>query len=314
VLLAPAINSLKAHYPDCFITILAEQRNAGVYQLIPGVNKVYCYDCPGEFIQALRGRYDVVIDTEQWYRLSAVVARIVRAPIKIGFGTNERRRMFTHEIPYDQNAYESDIFLNLMNPLCVYSKRDEGNISLKIPLESANSVAQSLQQLHSVTFVVFFPGSSISEKRWGVERFRGVAELLSSIGIKIVVVGGKEEYPHGEVITDGGLGLNLAGLTSLSETAAVIKKSSVVVSGDSGVLHIAAGLDVPTVSLFGPGSAKKWAPKGKHHIVLNKELACSPCTMFGIVPSCQNNGKCMQEIFVDEVFNAVTMLLPSKEV
>lgn len=73
VLLAPAINYLKKTYPAIYITVLAEQRNAGVFPLIPGVDRLLCYDRPGELIQALRSSYDVVIDTEQWHRLSAVV-------------------------------------------------------------------------------------------------------------------------------------------------------------------------------------------------------------------------------------------------
>jgi len=113
------------------------------------------------------------------------------------------------------------------------------------------------------------------------------------------------------VITAGGLGLNLAGMTSLSESAAIIQKSSLLLSGDSGVLHIAVGLGVPTVSLFGPGRVKKWAPRGDRHIVINKELPCSPCTSFGTTPPCPNKTRCMSDITVDEVVNAVTMLLTS---
>ena len=311
VLLAPAINSLKKIYPDCHITILAERRNVGVFQLIPCVAKVLCYDHPLEFIQALCDRYDVVIDTEQWHHLSAVVARLVRAPIKIGFATNERRRMLTHGIRYDQSAYEADNFLALLKPLGIDCQRDNGIVVLSLPLQAVYRSNKLLQYLCTESFIAVFPGASIPEKRWGEDRFQRVAEVVSAFGIKIVVVGGKEDRQQGEVIAGGGLGLNLAGLTSLSETAAVIQKSAMLLSGDSGVLHIAVGLGVPTVSLFGPGRAKKWAPRGDHHIVINKELPCSPCTTFGNTPPCPNNNRCMQDISVDEVVNAVTMLLTS---
>ena len=116
-LLAQTINCINKFYPKTHITILAESRNCDVFSLIPLADKVFCYDRPAEMILALLGKYDVVIDTEQWYRLSAVVARFVRAPVKIGFDTNERRRMFTHGIRYDMDAYESDNFLALLKPL-----------------------------------------------------------------------------------------------------------------------------------------------------------------------------------------------------
>ena len=311
VLLAQPIKYIKKAYPDSHITILAERRNCGVFSLFPQTDKVLCYDRPREFIAALQGRYDVVIDSEQMYRLSAIVARLVRAPMKIGFDTNERRRMFTHYVPYDLNAHEADNFQALLKPLGGDDYNNAASTALEIPPGSMSKVSQLLQPLCSESFVVIFPGASIPERRWGADHFRLVAELLSEFGVKTVVVGGKEDRQQGEVIAGGGLCVNLAGLTSLSETAAVIKKSALLLSGDSGVLHIAAGLGVPTVSLFGPGRAKKWAPRGERHIVINKELPCSPCTVFGNTPPCPHNIRCMSDITVDEVVNAVTMLLNS---
>ncbi|MDD2581519.1 MAG: glycosyltransferase family 9 protein [Desulfuromonadaceae bacterium] len=309
VLLASLITSIKSKYPNVCITTLAEKRNAAVFSLIPGVDKVFRYDRPNELIQALLDKYDVVVDTEQSHRLSAVVARLVRSPIKIGFDTNERRRMFTHAIGYDQNTYEADNFLSLLKPLGVGLQRDEGTATLELPPQAVSKADELLEPFASESFIALFPGASKVEKRWGADRFRLVAEKLSAFGIKIVVVGGKEDCQMGEVIAGGGLGLNLAGMTSLSETAAVIQKSSLLLSGDSGVLHIAIGLGVPTVSLFGPGRVKKWAPQGDRHSVINKELPCSPCTTFGTTPPCPNDIRCMSDITVDEVVNAVTKLL-----
>jgi lipopolysaccharide heptosyltransferase II len=310
ILLAPAINFLKKTYPAIHITVLAEQRNAGVFSLVPGVDRLLCYDRPRELLQALRSSYDAVIDTEQWHRLSAVVARFASAPVKIGFDTNERRRMFTHPIPYSQDDYEAVSFTHLLEPLGI----ETGAVEMGVPFltlpEAASDKATSLLKLfHDKPFVTIFPGASILERRWGADRFRQVAEMLSVYGIKVVVVGGKEDHQQGDVIIEGGLGLKLAGLTSLAETAAVIQRSSLLVCGDSGVLHIAVGLGTPTVSLFGPGRGKKWAPRGDRHVVINKKLSCSPCTTFGTTPPCPVNACCMQDITGEDVVNAVTLLL-----
>jgi lipopolysaccharide heptosyltransferase II len=312
ILLAPAIRSLKKNYPSIHITVLAEQRNAGVFQLIPGVDRLLCYDRPRELLQALRRGYDAVMDTEQWHRLSAVVARIASAPVKIGFATNERRRMFTHPVPYAQDDYEADSFARLLEPLGIEARAVEmGAPFLFLPDAAFVTAAGLLESLHDQPFVAVFPGASIPERRWGADRFRRVAELLSAFGIRVVIVGGKEDRRQGDVIVEGRLGLNLAGLTSLAETAAVIQRSSLLLSGDSGILHIAVGLGKATVSLFGPGRAKKWAPQGDQHIVINKGLPCSPCTTFGTTPPCPIDARCMRDITVDEVVNAVTMLLTS---
>jgi len=313
VLLVPALQVFKEKFPSAKITILAERRNCAVFRLCPAVDKVLLYDSPLDLLNAVRGRYDVVIDSEQWHRLSAIVARMTRAPVRIGFATNERSRMFSHQIGYSHDDYEAVSFFNLMEPLGVQSGSAAKRF-LSIPEEVAVTASKMLGACESVPFVTIFPGASIPERRWGADCFRRVAELLSFFGVQVVVVGGREDRQAGETIVDGGLGLNLAGQTSLQVTAAIIDRSALLVSGDSGVLHIAIGLGKPTVSLFGPGRPKKWAPQGDRHIVINRKLPCSPCTTFGTTPPCPRDAECLRTITPDEVANAVTMLLTAEGV
>lgn len=301
ILLAPALRDLKNIYPTTHITILAERRNVGVFSLIPDVDQLYCYDRPAEFWQAVSRKYDVVIDSEQWHRLSAVVARLVRAPIKIGFATNERRRMFTHTLPYSHDEYEVCSFKRLLEPLRGVSEQVEPTPPfLTIPPAAAATAEKLLVSLNDKPFITIFPGASIPERRWGADLFRTVADALAQKGYGIVVVGGALDQADAQAIASES-GLNLAGQTSLAETAALLARSALLVSGDSGVLHIAVGLGIPTVSLFGPGRARKWAPRGNQHAVINKNLPCSPCTTFGTTPPCPYHARCMQEITVDEV-------------
>lgn len=306
--LIPAIDAIKSTYPDAAIDILAEKRNSAIFGLSPRVRQVLHYDRPGELLRAMRGSYDVVIDTEQWHRLSAVVARMTRASVSIGFATNERARLFTHPVSYSQDDYEIDSFFRLLEPLEV-ERREVSLPFLLVPHEAAERADTLLEKLKGRAFVTIFPGASIPERRWGADKFGKVTRTLAAVGVPVVVVGGGEDAGQGEVIVAGGEGVNLAGRTSLSETAAVIQKSSLLLSGDSGVLHIAVGLGIPTVSLFGPGRARKWAPRGDRHIVINKGLSCSPCTTFGTTPPCPIAARCMNDITTDEVFNAVTILL-----
>lgn len=301
VLLAPALRDLKIKYPNIQITILAERRNAGVFSLIPTVDQLYCYDKPVEFWQAVTKKYDVVIDTEQWHRLSAIVARLIRSPVKIGFATNERCRMFTHSLSYFHDEYEVSSFKRLLEPLTGVSEQADPTLPfLTVPVTAKESAGKLLATFGDKPFVTIFPGASVPERRWGADQFRAVAAVLGQKGYGIVVVGGAVDLSDAQTIA-GESGLNLAGQTSLAETAALLARSALLVSGDSGVLHIAVGLGVPTVSLFGPGRALKWAPHGNLHAVINKNLPCSPCTTFGTTPPCPYNARCMQEITVDEV-------------
>lgn len=308
--LIPVINAIKAAYPHTAIDVLAEKRNSAIFDLCPHLRTLFRYDKPAELFRALRGRYDIVIDTEQWHRLSAVVARLTAAPLLIGYATNERSRLFTHKIAYCHDEYEMQSFHRLLEPLGMQPQPTPERF-LNIPAAAAARGAELMGSPTGKPIVVLFPGASIAERRWGAERFRCLAELLNGLEIRVVVVGGKEDRELGEAIVAGGGGLNLAGQTTLVETSAVIAASDLLVSGDSGVLHIAVGVGCPTVSLFGPGRALKWAPRGEKHTVINKGVPCSPCTTYGTTPACPGDVRCMTEIGVDEVFNAVTMLLTS---
>lgn len=304
VLLVPAIRAFKVAFPDCEVTVLAERRNGAVFALCPDVAQVLLYDRPRQLLVAMRRRYDLIIDTEQWHRLSAVVARLIRSELKIGFATNERQRLFNIAVSYAHENYEADSFLRLLEPLGVNGQQVDFPF-LTVPEPFEKRAGEALVSLAGRPFVTLFPGASIPERRWGAEKFHCLAVRLNEEGLPVVVVGGPQDREAGEAILEGCQGINLAGKTSLAETAAVLQRSRLLVSGDSGVLHLAVGLDVPTVSLFGPGIAAKWAPRGEKHIVLNKNLPCSPCTRFGYTPPCPEGGRCIQEIALDEVVEAV---------
>ena len=309
VLLVPAILALKGRFPESHLTVLAERRNAAAFALCPAVDRLICYDTSSHLVRVLRGGFDLVIDTEQWHRLSAVVARLARAPLSIGFGTNDRKRLFSQAIGYSHDDYEVQSFFKLLGPLGILPPADLGTRFLVVPEEAARRADLLLTPFAGTPFVALFSGASIAERRWGAERFRGVAVRLARAGIPVVVVGGAGEAADGEVIVQGTDGLNLAGVTTLAETAAVIARSALLLSGDSGVLHLALGLGVPTVSLFGPGIEAKWGPKGDGHLVLNRRLSCSPCTRFGTTPPCPIQARCLAEITEEEVTAAVQEML-----
>jgi lipopolysaccharide heptosyltransferase II len=311
VLLVPALAAVKKLYPAADITVLAERRNAAIFDLCPAVDNLLLYDRPLKLLAAIRGRYDVVIDTEQWHRLSAVVARLAASTVKIGYGTNERARLFTHSIAYSHDDYEVVSFFRLLQPLGIGVPDTVQIPFLSLSDSTRKRAAELLTPVASRDYLVIFPGASIPERRWGADRFTELARRLERKGRVVVVVGGREDVAAGELIA-GASGLNLAGRTALAETAAVMEGATLLVSGDSGILHIGVGLGVPTVSLFGPGRQQKWGPRGARHTVINHHLSCSPCTTFGTTPDCPYQVRCMRKIAVDEVYQTSMELLGEK--
>jgi ADP-heptose:LPS heptosyltransferase len=309
ILLLPAIRALKEALPQAAIDVLVEKRNGQGFSFSPHVRRIFLYDRAPDLWTVLRRRYDAVIDTEQWHRLSAVVARLIRSSRKVGYGTNGREKLFTHAIPYSHESYETDSFFSLLAPLGTTPPAAIETPFIEVETAARKRAGELLGDVLHRPFVVLFPGASIPERCWGAERFRAVVEALAKEGIESVIVGGREDAADAAKIVTGTSALNLVGRTSLTETAAVIDKCAVLVSGDSGILHIGVGLGLPTVSLFGPGIVKKWAPRGDNHIVLNKNLPCSPCTRFGYTPKCPEGARCLREITVEEVTVAVMTLL-----
>ena len=302
VLLIPAIQAVANMFPHSGIDILAESRNSEIFSLCPDVETICRYDHPAEFVSCLKKQYDVVIDTEQWHRLSSVVARLIRSNIKIGFGGNSRKKMFTKVVAYNQNTYEYFSFFQLLEPLGIMIPRIITTPFLKLPAETVKKADELLAYQESQKFIVIFPGASIPERRWGAEKFSRLCRQLNNSGLQVVILGGKEDKGAGDKIIQGNNGLNLAGKTNLAESAAILDRARLLISGDSGILHIAVSLDTPTISMFGPGITKKWAPQGNRHIVINKQLPCSPCTSFGYTSKCSKNGECLGQITVEEIF------------
>jgi ADP-heptose:LPS heptosyltransferase len=233
--------------------------------------------------------------------------------VSIGFGTNERTRLFTNFVAYSLDDYEALNFFRLLEPLGIPTPDTVSLPFISLPDDARHRSAELLAPVLGSTYLVIFPGASIPERRWGGARFGELARRLEGEGrVVMVVVGGREDVADGVVIA-GSRGVNLAGKTTLAETAAVIEGAALLVSGDSGILHIGVGLGVPTISLFGPGRQKKWGPRGAGHIVINHELLCSPCTTFGTTPPCPDRARCLEEITVDEVFHAAMRLMAGEK-
>ncbi len=302
ILLLPMLHRLSSIYPDAKLDILAERRNAEVFLWSPVVSRIWQYDRPLDFLKLFQQNYDLIIDTEQWYRLSAVVARLLRSSRLIGFATNERSRLFSDPCPYKQDEYEADMFMSLLAPLgCTSPFSVDSSVFLTLP--QADHVFEN-------PYIVIFPGSSISAKQWPAERFAEVARFCEERGFDVVLLGGKADRDVSDCISkELSRCHNLVGKTDLTEAAAIISDAGMMISGDSGLLHVAQSQGIPTVSLFGPSNPLKWNRSSSFNVILKRDIACSPCSRFGIISKCKYGFRCMQEINVAEVLKAVEFLL-----
>lgn len=135
------------------------------------------------------------------------------------------------------------------------------------------------REIGSFSFHLFCVKSLLFSLDWTGEILLGQAGVNVKIALlKFVdrVVGGRNDCATAEMICRDGWGHNFSGKTSLAETSALIAGADLLVSGDSGLLHIGVALGIPTVSFFVPGIAQKWAPRGEQHSVLNLQTFLLP--------------------------------------
>jgi lipopolysaccharide heptosyltransferase II len=130
-------------------------------------------------------------------------------------------------------------------------------------------------------WIVLQPGTRWASKRWPVEAFAGLVPLLASAnpGFRFAILGGEEDRPLGEVIAraDPARCLDLTGRLSLPEMVEWIRLSELMVSNDTGPMHVAAALGTPVVALFGPTEPRRTGPYRQLDHVLQLNLPCVPC-------------------------------------
>jgi ADP-heptose:LPS heptosyltransferase len=145
------------------------------------------------------------------------------------------------------------------------------------------------------------PGAKRQSKRWPLQRFIDIAKWIGEEA-KIIVTGSENEIDLANNMLAAVPGIIMAaGVLPLMQTAALLERSKLIITNDTGIMHVASALKVPTVALFGPGNVKRWVPPNADWLkVIHHSIPCSPCSRW----ECKDLS-CMKAITVDEVKAAV---------
>lgn len=244
-------------------------------------------------------RYDIVIDLQGLLR-SGLVARASRAPVRIGF--REAREgstlFYTHKVKGGRDVHAVDRYLKVAAELGC----DTGEVGFPLPLFRESKKIEALKK-ELDDYAVIVPGARWETKRWPVDRFGRLASLLP---MRSIVIGSSADAERGREIeaSSGGKALSLAGATDLKDLVALLRGARVVITNDSGPLHLAVACKAPTVSLFGATNPQRTGPYGKNNIVLQSAAPCAPCYK----RRCKST-RCMAEISVEQVLKAAGKLI-----
>lgn len=157
-------------------------------------------------------------------------------------------------------------------------------------------------------FAALAPGAAHATKRWPIAHWRALAGRLQQLGFGIVVVGGPQDRELADQL--GAAAANTAGEFSLQETGACLARASVAISGDTGVMHMATGVGTRVVALFGPTVEPfGFYPYTKRAVVLERDLACRPCSAMGTERCPLGHHRCLVDVLPDQVAAAVQQLV-----
>lgn len=320
----PSLSALRKLYPEANITWVIEEDSADIIKDHPYLNRViisrrkkWMADLKSPhlanrtireikaFIRTLKGRsYDLVIDFHGLFK-SSIIVFLSGGKRKLGYDSmQELSGLFLNEkIREDMEKHAVDRYLDFLHHLG--SDIDEKEFLIPVQEENRNRVI-NLLTINNIDrkerFVAVNPVAFWETKLWEDDKFARLCDRIAeNLKAKVILTGNRSD---GIIKNIQSLMLqpsvNLGGQTTLRDLAYLYSLSSVVITTDSGPMHISASMGTPVVALFGPTDPLRTGPYGRGHMVIRKEMSCSPC----FLKKC-NSKKCMEEITVEEVFQAV---------
>jgi len=321
-----ALRSLRAHYPAAKLTVLAKPWVEELYQGCEAVDGSFRFDVngvhsgPRGFVRLARAlsqsRFDLAVLFPNAFRAGAVV-RAAGIPERWGYGTDGRGWLLTRSVPPAPRPFgrhQTHYYLDLLRALGI--RTEPPNIGLS-PTPSMRAQAIQLLQTNGwhlgEPLVGLHPGATNSSaKRWAPERYALVGDRLADgLGARVVLLGGPNEVALAEEIRSRMQkpALFLAGETSLGELMGALESLTVLVTNDSGPMHLASALGVPTVAIFGPTYERETGPLGGNARVIRKQVECSPC----LHRECPTDHRCMIGVQVDEVCQVAMEILEGQD-
>ncbi|MCC8195005.1 MAG: glycosyltransferase family 9 protein [Deltaproteobacteria bacterium] len=279
------LNGLRRTLPEASIEIITSRANAAARGLLPPEYMAVSFgvkDVPGMIRHTRSAKYDILFDTGQWPRISALVAAASGAGRTVGFATPGQYRHYAYDVavPHRNDRHETDNFLALGRALF---PELTGKPSVVIP--KAPSSASPVLPETALVFCHMWPSGVRSHlKEWPRDHWAGLAQTLSAAGYAPVFTGGPQDAAATERFLEeyglacgkgGGRAFSVAGRLSFPDLAFYLGKAAAAVSVNTGTMHLAALCGAPTIGLHGPTNPLRWGPVGEKTVSLLPETGRS---------------------------------------
>lgn len=313
------LQAIRETFPNAEIVFLSTKSNVSFLSKITVIDKVISVDDSSTWklvtsltkaiFQLIRNRPEIYIDLEIYSNFSSLVTISTLAKNRIGFylsASSYRMGIYTHMMYYNTNVPISEVYMQIARVI-----NPESKSSTLFPIYAYTKGAVPHHQIKDEKYIVMNMNASDLriERRWAGVHFKELASqvLTNYPDKKVVFIGSGSEASYVEEVLSGFSHpnlVNLAGKTSVDELIQLIHQAELIVTNDTGPMHIAFACNTPTIALFGPCSPEQygWNVNAK---IIYKKVYCSPCVHEFITPPCNGNNSCMQLISVEEVMHEV---------
>jgi len=310
-----ALRALKKSYPKARVVFSTTSACASLLQNNPHVDRTLAYDEKSfllgigsnmAFLRAVQGEH---FDAAVFLHRSATRAFLVHLAgirLRAGYPTPKQRRYLTHPASRPSaGSHRAALYLGAMAPLGVrpdgyepdFFPTPQDDVAARRILSDAGIVA-------GTRFAVVHPGGNWNLKRWPAEKFALLARRFEKEGTAVLICGTPKEKSTADavVVASSGAAVSICGKTKIGELAALMRLASVVVSNDSGPLHLASAVGVPCVGVFGPTAPEETGPHSKGSVrVAFKKVGCvTPC-YFEVC----SNQLCMDALGFEDIWREV---------
>lgn len=317
---SPIFKALKEAYPKAQVSCLAVPRVRQVLESIPYIDEIIVYDEDGRhrnplaklklIFQLRRKRFNIAFLLHRSLT-RALLVYLAGIPQRVGYDEKNRGKFLTHKVEFlDEPVHRSDRYLNVIESygVPVNDRRCQLSVSENAKRD-IRGILKSKDINESDYLVVVNPGGNWDLKRWPARNFSLLIRgFLVDRGVKVVISGAQKDVsfikemngltPHGAV--------SLAGQTNLKQLIALMERADLVVSADSGPLHLASSVGSDVIGLFGPTRPEVTGPRGGGQVfVLQHDVGCNqePCYYL----QCSDN-TCMKSITVDDVSKIIKQI------
>lgn len=323
VLLSTAVvRALKRNFPDASIAVMVKSSSAEIFDENPDVSNIIAWKDKGfnadlKLIKSCGFDLAIVLwstSREAWLTYLSGIPRRIGQDGRLLYSFLYNNKIKVRSERGDTASHWTEILMDYLDPLGIKNEK----IEIVFPIsEKDRKEAEELLQTHDVkpedNLIGFHAGKGLelTEENWPLENFAAYADgIIEKYGAKIVLTGSKDEAPLVEIIEKKmeNKAVNIAGKTSLKVLGSVISKCKAFVCPDSGPMHIAAALGIPTVAIFPlkEDFPLRWRPYGTDFEIVRKEKIA--CTKKCIKAKC-TRFECMEEIKVEEVLSALDKLI-----